>query len=71
MTLKAARVNANLSILDVSKKLNVSRNMVYRYESGKTSPPLDKLIQMLELYDCRIEDINLYELVPLKAVERM
>lgn len=43
LILKAARVNACLSVGDMADIVNVSKATVRNWESGKTSPRVDQL----------------------------
>lgn len=47
ISLRAARVNAGLSISDVAKALGVSKNTVINYEHGRTAPSY-AVVQKLE-----------------------
>ena len=58
ITLKAARVNAGLTQEQVMEKTGFSRQTLIRWESGKTSPKLEKLLRLCELYGVPIECIK-------------
>ena len=53
--LKAARIEAGYDQSEVAEKLGVAREMVSRYENGKSEPPLDKLIILSNLYNKTID----------------
>ena len=48
--LKQNRLQANLSLKDVSKKLNVSARHIIYIEKDERKPSIDVLIQMCKLY---------------------
>lgn len=57
MTLKAARVNANMTQMQVAEQLNVSKKTVCSWENGKTTPKLDKIEPICKLYGVTYDDI--------------
>lgn len=57
ITLKAARVNANLTLDEVCKALHISKQTLISYESGKTIPKMDIGIEMARLYNMPIDNI--------------
>lgn len=58
ISLKAARVNANLTLDEASELLHTTRQTLINYEKGVTSPTVDKLIEMCHLYGVRLESIS-------------
>ena len=48
ISLKAARVNAGLTMEDVCKCLKVSKNTILNWEKGYTLPDADKAVHLLE-----------------------
>lgn len=50
ITLRAARVNAGLSLKDVSEILKTSYVTVSRWETGKSVPSIKKFKQLCALY---------------------
>lgn len=50
ITLKAARVNANLSQAEAAKALNVSVSTIKNWESGKTFPNQPQIAKICEVY---------------------
>lgn len=50
ITLKAARVNANLSQPEAAAKIGVSVSTLRNWEAGKTFPNQPKIEKMCELY---------------------
>lgn len=57
LTLKAARVNAGLSQAEVAKSLKVSQASVASWESGLSSPRIQRAMKMAELYGLSVYDI--------------
>lgn len=57
MTLKAARVNVNMTQMQVAEHLNVTKKTVCSWEKGKTKPKLDKIEPICKLYGVTYDDI--------------
>ena len=57
ISLKAARVNANLTQAKAAELLNVSTNTVKNWESGKTYPKQPQIMKLCELYKITYDDI--------------
>lgn len=57
ITLKAARVNKNLTQEQVADELKVTKKTVGSWESGKTRPKLEKIEPLRELYGVSYDDI--------------
>ena len=57
ITMKAARVNANLSQATAAKALNIGLKTLQNWESGVTFPRADRLKEICALYGCNLEDI--------------
>jgi len=57
ITMKAARVNADLTQEQVAKALNVTKKTVCSWENGKTTPKLDKIEPLCTLYGLTYDDI--------------
>lgn len=58
ITLKAARVNANLTREDVAKSLNVSKKTVWSWENGKTKPNLKYVEKICDLLGRSYDEIQ-------------
>lgn len=58
MTMKAARINRNLTQEEVAVKLNVTKKTVSSWENGRTLPGLDKIEAICELYGLSYDDIQ-------------
>ncbi|MBO5143571.1 MAG: helix-turn-helix transcriptional regulator [Clostridia bacterium] len=58
ISMKAARVNANLSQETVCKELHISKSTLISWEKGKSFPPISYFSKMCKLYkisqDCII-----------------
>ena len=50
LSLKAARVNANLTQKAAAQKLNVCQKTISNWESGKRSPRMDQVKRLCEGY---------------------
>lgn len=61
MTLKAARVNADMTQLEAAKALNISKNTLSNYEQYKTIPDIEKAKQIAALYGCLVNDIIFFK----------
>lgn len=51
ITLKEMRKNANMSVQDVAKAMDISVQLVYKWESGTRGLPALTLQQLYKLYD--------------------
>ena len=60
ISMKAARVNANLNLEEAAKAIGVTKNTLIGYESGKVSPRVDTAKKMADVYGMPIENINFY-----------
>ena len=57
ITLKAARVNANLTLEDVSKEIGISVPTLSKWENYKTFPTARQLKTLCGLYGRSMDDI--------------
>lgn len=57
ITMKAARVNAGLTQTQAAKALEISKNTLVNYETGKTIPRADVARKMAALYGLAVSDI--------------
>lgn len=55
--LRESRVNKGLSQTYVSDKLNISRQAISRWETGKSYPDLDNLILLVDLYGISLDQL--------------
>lgn len=61
MTLKAARVNADMTQREAAMALNISKNTLSNYEQYKTVPDIEKAKQIAALYGCMVNDIIFFK----------
>lgn len=57
ITLKAARVNKNLTQRQAAKMLGISESTLFNYEKGKTFPPQNVIARIENLYGLTYNDI--------------
>lgn len=58
MSLKAARVNANLDQKTAAQEIGVSNKTLGSWEKGVTSPPANKIPAICELYGVPYDQLN-------------
>lgn len=58
ITLKAARVNKNLSQIEAAKLIGVSVSTIANYEMGKRFPDIPVIRKIEEVYGIKYNDIN-------------
>ena len=66
ITLKAARVNKNLTVAEAATALGIAVDTLRQYERGNTFPDVQMIKKIEELYSISYNDINF--LVPKKTV---
>ena len=59
ISLKAARVNANLSQEEVARKMKKSKVTINKWENGKTEIDYGNLNELCRLYSVTMDDILL------------
>lgn len=57
VTLRAARVNANLTQEAAAKELQVTKNTIIAWETGRSMPSVDKIEGICALYGATYDDI--------------
>lgn len=57
LSLRAARINADLTINQVSERINVSVTTLSKWENYITFPTAMQLKQLCDLYGCTMNDI--------------
>lgn len=57
ITLKAARVNANLTQIEAAKRLEISKNTLANYEMYRTIPGIDMAQKIAALYGLEVDGI--------------
>lgn len=59
ISLKALRINAELTQEDVAENVEVTKRTVQNWESGKSAPDLKQIQKLCVLYNCSLDDIFL------------
>ena len=59
ISLAAARVNAELTQDDVSKKMKISKNTLVNWEKGLSEPTISQGRKLSELYNIPLDNIFL------------
>ena len=59
VSLKAARINAELTQREVSKIMGINVSTLVNWENGKTSPGIEQFSKLCEIYECPIDTIFL------------
>ena len=54
---RKCRLMAGLAIEQAAKEIGVSRQSLYNYESGESTPTVARLKKMAELYGCDIKEL--------------
>ena len=67
ITLKAARVNAGLTQKRAAERLGVSNKTLCGWENGVTTPNIQYVDAMCEMYGVSYENLNFLPDNPLKA----
>lgn len=58
ISLKAARVNADLTQIDAAKQLGIGVDLLRKFENGEGFPTLDVLKKIEKLYGLSYNDIK-------------
>lgn len=61
ITLKAARVNVDMSQTEAAKQLGISKNTLSNYEKYKTKPDIELSKRIAVLYGCTVDDIIFFK----------
>ena len=61
ISLKAARVNANLTQNEAAGILHVAQSTLWKWENGSSTPDARQFRQMCDLYGQKMDDIFLPE----------
>lgn len=57
VSLKAMRVNAELDQRKAAEMLGINRGTLQSWESNKTSPTMQQLLKICNIYHCSVGDI--------------
>lgn len=60
ITLKAARVNKQMTQIEAAEKLGIAVDTLRQYESGKTFPDVPMIRKIEDLYCVSYNDINFF-----------
>lgn len=60
ISLRAARVNSNMTVIEASEKLRLSERTLRNYENNRTMPGADTLVGMAELYNIPIGNLKVH-----------
>ena len=55
--IKEFRLKRNLKQTDLANKLNVTRYAVAQWETGRSLPRAEILIQLSKIFKCKIDDL--------------
>lgn len=68
--LMSLRKKHGLSQEELAAKLNVSRQSVSKWESNNTYPETDKIVQICNIFDCKMDDLINDKVVDVTQCER-
>lgn len=54
---KQFRIKMNLTQEEVAERLNVTKQAVSKWESGKSAPTIDNLQEMAKIFSCKFEEL--------------
>ena len=57
ITLRAARINANMSRHDAAEKIGVSVDTLHNWENSKTFPTVPQIVKIEQVYNVQYRDI--------------
>lgn len=57
ITLKAARTNAKLTVKAAATALGITRELLWKYETGRSIPNIKVVEDMCKLYGTTIDDL--------------
>ena len=57
-SLKSIRINAGLTLEEASKKIGISKSTLYNYEHFKTTPDIDIIKNIMQIYNVSYDDIR-------------
>lgn len=60
ITLKAARVNKNMTQVEAAKALGIAVDTIRQYEAGNTFPDVPMIQKIEKLYSVSYNDINFF-----------
>jgi len=60
ITLKAARVNAGLTQIQVAKRVGTTKNTISNYERYITIPDMEMAKKLATVYGCTVNDLKFH-----------
>lgn len=61
ITLKAARVNAGMNLMQAANQLGISKNTLSNYENYRTIPDIEMSKKIAALYNWSVNDIIFFK----------
>lgn len=58
ITLRSARANIGLTAREVAEMIGVHQNTLLEWERNLSSPPIDKVLRLCEIYGIGIENLK-------------
>ncbi len=68
VSLRAARINAGLSLREAAQRVRISESSLQRYEKGTATPRLSTVRALLALYGAQYDDID-FRMIDEEQVE--
>ena len=59
LSLRAARINRNMTIENAAAKVGLSARQLYRLEAGETIPKWDIVVKLAEVYGYATDDLRI------------
>lgn len=59
LSLRAARINRNMTIEDAAAKVGLSVRQLYRLEAGEAIPKWDIVVNLAEVYGYATDDLRI------------
>ena len=59
LSLRAARINRNMTIEDAAAKVGLSARQLYRLEAGERIPKWDIVVKLAEVYGYATDDLRI------------
>ncbi|WP_395319922.1 helix-turn-helix domain-containing protein [Fructilactobacillus frigidiflavus] len=69
--IKAKRTELNMTQSDLAEKLLISSKTISNWETGKTIPDLDRLVQVAGVLDLSLDEIFMEDSTMVKNLERV
>lgn len=59
--IKELRKNKKITQEELAQKMNVTQKCISSWEVGRTSPSIEKIIKLAEIFDVKIENLCIEE----------